>query len=195
MVRIGQGMTRALECLDISGCAKITDAGLIEFGKCSGARHLRHLDLSGLPLVTDAQVPELAAKSKQNLRSLRIANCTKLTIRTLFSLLNRCARLLYLDISGTPQIVFKPDDAVWGYAQAKHDLRKLVRLTDGAQFQHGQKELNPAMIAVMRVRLHLLQPADIVQDRGVLEGLPGCDLCECNWETHRPPKATDRPST
>jgi len=110
--------------LDLTACAKITDAGILRLASRCGGIH--YLSLSECPLIGESSIANIVS-SLFSLTHLKLSGLSRLTDRAVHNIETHCRSLLYLDISFcqnvknpshfakyTPQPVFSgrlpPDD-------------------------------------------------------------------------------------
>lgn len=123
MIALGNGLP-SLQVLDVSGCRKLTDTGLIVIAQsCS---NLRGLHLCGCKLVTDELLLALS-RNCPRLEELGLSGCHNVTDSGLSTLVNGCRRLRFLDLSKCSMI---GDEGVSQIARSSSSSLRTLKLMD-----------------------------------------------------------------
>jgi len=91
-----------LKHLDLSGCIKITDNGIVQL--CIGAHTLETLKLNMCDALSDKAIKGIASGLGESLRSISIANVEQVTDAGVAALCDSCPNLASLKIKGVPLV-------------------------------------------------------------------------------------------
>ncbi|CCC11215.1 hypothetical protein SMACR_03920 [Sordaria macrospora] len=104
-------MCSRVERLTMTGCKRITDAGLLKL--LQNNHGLLALDISGMEDITETSIYAVAEKCRR-LQGLNVSNCTKVSVASLVELAQSCRFIKRLKLNECTQVT---DEAVIAFAE------------------------------------------------------------------------------
>ncbi|KAK3946641.1 hypothetical protein QBC32DRAFT_132289 [Pseudoneurospora amorphoporcata] len=104
-------MCSRVERLTMTGCKRITDAGLLKL--LQNNHGLLALDISGMEDITETSIYIVAEKCRR-LQGLNVSNCTKVSVASLVELAQSCRFIKRLKLNECTQVT---DEAVIAFAE------------------------------------------------------------------------------